>query len=538
MTWARLVPLAVFSSLAGIADSAKFSNCDNGEFQKCYMRCTANACDTVPPLGDVGEGAAVYTTDSSGNAMERNNLEFTSSQPSSWSHWQHIEVNTSARFQTMEGFGGAFTDSVSINLQKMSEDVRRVILSQYFGADGAAYSIGRVPIGSCDFSNHSYSYIEDGDVTTDTFALTVEDTGPIGKIQLITEAKKQAPNGLKLFASVWSAPPWMKTGMRETDTWVAGALSENSTLRSTWAMYFSKFISAYKRHGIDIWAVTVQNEPKELPGILQQSWETMFYTSQQQAEFIGDHLGPQLRRDHPDVKIIIHDDQKMWLPAVKDILADEKVRQYVDGVGMHWYMFPGQMGGKVQETHDWLAAEGMGHVFLLGTEACAGFSAVLTPPHTGPELGSFFRAGSYSSDIITDVNAWTVGWTDWNLVLDMSGGPNHAGNVVDAPILVDPADPDVFYKQPLFYTMAHFSHFITPGSVRIGVTSGGPLSLECAGFLRPDGLVVLVIANNNEFNSKDFYVRDGARGYLQLHLHRQGIQTVVYRPAETDAVYV
>lgn len=184
------------------------------------MTCTAQDCDTVPPLGDLGDTAAVYTTDSGGHAMERSSCNFTADKPSSWARWQTIEVNASLRFQRMLGFGGAFTDAFAIGLEKMTADVRRAVLRQYFGVDGARYSVGRVPMASSDFSTHSYSYApEKDDSMLHSFNLTTEDTGPGRKLELLKAATAQAPNGLKLFASAWSAPPWMKTAAKASDPW-------------------------------------------------------------------------------------------------------------------------------------------------------------------------------------------------------------------------------------------------------------------------------------------------------------------------------
>jgi len=523
--------LLVFFGIAVVGHAAHFSNnCKSGY---CYMQCTADNCDSVPPLGDIGDDVVVYSTDSSGDAMARRTLNFTNVRPSSWSHWQSIEVNTTRRFQKIEGFGGAFTDAVSANLATLTPATRNAILDQYFGAQGARYSIGRVPMASCDFSTHEYAYVAEGDFAANSFNLTKEDVGPVGKLDLVKAAMDKVPNGLKLFASVWTAPPWMKVGASSKDPWVGGSLNANSTYHEAWALYFSRFLSAYKSHGVDFWGVTVQNEPKELPGLLQQSWETMFYTPEEEAAFVKNFLGPQLRKDHPTVKIIVHDDQKGYLPgAVQTMLADKDVAQFVDGIGIHWYMLPGQ-SKSVAETHEWLVSQGLDDVFILGTEACSGFSAFLSPPHVGPVLGSWMRGQSYASDIIADINSWAVGWTDWNLVLDMSGGPNHAGNVVDAPILVDPKQPEVFYKQPMYYVMAHFSHFVPPGSVRIGTTSTGPMSLDCAGFVTPDGLVVLVVANSNSLVHKKFYIHDPLHGYVDISVKANSIQTIVWKAGRT-----
>lgn len=309
----------------------------------------------------------------------------------------------------------------------------------------------------------------------------------------------------------------------------------NTTYRETWALYFSKFISEYKRHGVNIWGVTVQNEPYELPSVLQQSWETMFWTPEEQAAFVKGFLGPRLRRDNPDVKIIANDDQKIHLPDVaRTILSDPDAVKFVDGLGVHWYMWPGS-ASPVIEAHEWMVGHGVDDVFLLGTEACSGFSKILSPPKVGPNLGSWTRGQAYAADIIADINAWVAGWTDWNLALDMEGGPNHAGNVVDAPILLDTKNGTIFYKQPMFYVMEHFSHFVPPGSVRIDTESLGPLPLECVAFLTPEDHIVLVLRNSGYSLSKRFSIHDPARGYLDLEISGDAIQTIIWKAGPPQA---
>ena len=229
------------------------------------------------------------------------------------------------------------------------------------------------------------------------------------------------------------------------------------------------------------------------------------------------------------VALMILDDQRSHLPKWADtVMADPDAAKYVSGVGIHWYasvddtfdFFP-----NVAKTAASLAPSGR---FVLGTEACNGF----LPWSQGPQLGSWRRGGLYMKDILGDLNSGAGGWTDWNIALDMKGGPNWAGNVVDAPILVD-ADAGVFYKQPMYYALAHFSRFLPPGSVRVGLSLAGKtggLTTTAVAFVTPEKRYVLVVANHDWFEDYEFEVEHPTQpgaGSIKLTVPKGSWQTIV-----------
>lgn len=169
--------------------------------------------------------------------------------------------------------------------------------------------------------------------------------------------------------------------------------------------------------------------------------------------------------------------------------------------------------------------------FMLATEACVGFIPVIDQ---GPKLGNWQRAERYGYDILYDLNAFAVGWTDWNIALDMSGGPNWAENVVDAPILIDTDDGTTFYKNPMFYYLGHFSKFLTPGSRRIESMATAPhwqKPVEVTSFLTPDGqsIVTVVMNRANESQSFSLSVKDDSRGYINIDMPANSIQTLIFK---------
>lgn len=203
------------------------------------------------------------------------------------------------------------------------------------------------------------------------------------------------------------------------------------------------------------------------------------------------------------------------------------------GIGLHWYAdvedylaFITKPFEKMRAVHEQYPDK-----FLLATEACAGFIPIIDQ---GPKLGNWQRAERYGYDILHDLNAFAVGWTDWNIALDMSGGPNWAENVVDAPILVDTADKGTFYKNPMFYFLGHFSKFLTPGSRRIEAASTAPgkqKAMEVTSFVTPDGLSIVAVVMNREESEQAFSlsVKDDQRGFINVNMPANSIQTFIFK---------
>lgn len=164
--------------------------------------------------------------------------------------------------------------------------------------------------------------------------------------------------------------------------------------------------------------------------------------------------------------------------------------------------------------------------FFIGTEACEGY----LPWKKGPLLGDWQRGETYGHDILQDLNAGASGWTDWNIVLDKKGGPNHAGNNVDAPIIADTNNKTYFLKQPMFYYLGHFTKFLTPESVRIDVSSTGYLvipGLETTAFVTPDKHVVVIVLNRDNF-SRTYWINHPTSGYIRTKIGSHTIQTFVF----------
>ncbi|CAL8109725.1 unnamed protein product [Orchesella dallaii] len=476
--------------------------------------CNATYCDTVDPINQVELGKYMQVfSDKSGARFAISEGSFSDVAPPENSTAVKVTIDRNVKYQEILGFGGAFTDAAGISIASLSQPLQEAILKQYFdGEIGLNYSIARVPMAGTDFSTRTYSYNDvENDTSLSSFSLEPEDLQV--KIPYVQMAKLLQPN-LRLYASPWSAPKWMKTN---NEFYGMGSLKPE--YYQVWANYFVKFLESYAEHNITFWAVTAQNEPTDgnIPGF---SFNCMGWTSSEQRDWIKNNLGPTLANSsHSDVKIIMLDDQRIQiLNWTRTVLSDPDAEKYVSGIGLHWYVDALVSPAALDVAHSEFPNK-----FMLGTEACAG----ALPLEESVVLGSWERAEMYASDIITDLNHWVTGWVDWNIALNMTGGPNWAHNEVDSPLIVDEY-MDVFYKQPMFYALGHFSKFIPAGSIRIHHETGSFAGLEILTCLRPDGQIAVVILNLMTENAVELQLTDSERGNMELLIAPDSIYTLVY----------
>ncbi|MBN1797675.1 MAG: glycoside hydrolase family 30 protein [Spirochaetales bacterium] len=382
-----------------------------------------------------------------------------------------ITCNPDFQYQKIIGFGGAFTEAGASVLLKLNKEKQTRILESYFHPHkGIAYSLCRTHINSCDFSLGNYSSADvPGDTELTDFNIE-RDKGYL--IPFIKSAFATQKAQFRIVASAWSPPAWMKTNNQMNN---GGKLKPE--YRETWALFFSKYIKAYQREGIPIWGVTVQNEPDAT-----QVWDSCRYTAEEERDFVRDYLGPCLEENGlKHIKIIIWDHNRDLLyERVKTVLSDNKASGYIWGVGFHWYS--GDQFENVLKTH-----EAYPDKTLLLTEACI---------EDGVKLGAWDRGETYAYNIINDLNNGAGGWIDWNMVLNTAGGPNHAGNYCDAPVLVDEENGEIHYQSSYYY-MGHFSKYVRPGAARIAADSTLD-ELETTAFKNPDGSIALVVLNRSD----------------------------------------
>lgn len=466
----------------------------------------------------------VFETSAGGNKLSKITKFETSKNPNA------ISLNPEVEFQEITGFGGSFTEASAYLLNKVSKQNRNKILEAYFGESGARYSLTRTHINSCDFSLGHYSYAPvENDSDLENFSID-EDRQDI--IPMIKDAMNVSQDGFKIIASPWTAPPWMK----DNKSWVGGKLLPE--YNDTWALFFSKYIDAYKAEGIDIWGITVENEPLGNGN----NWESMHYTPAEMTDFVVNHLGPMLKKNRKEhVKILGYDQNREHLKDWVDVMYEnEKASEYFDGTAIHWYastyeVFP-------EALH--YAHKKAPKKYLIQSEACVDaevpkwnddewyWSKNATdwgwdwaPEEDKKYHPKYVPVYRYARDIIGCLNNWVDGWVDWNMVLDRQGGPNWFKNWCVAPVIVD-TEKDEVYFTPLYYTLAHFSRYIRPGAVRIGFENGDS-TLQVTALKNPDGTIVVLILNqNNEI--KNFSLDLKGKTTL-LSISAKALQTVLIK---------
>lgn len=413
-----------------------------------------------------------------------------------------ILVKPQERHQTITGFGGSFTEASAYLLNKLSKRNREKVLRAYFSEEGADYSLTRTHINSCDFSLRNYAYAMVADDKSLQHFSIAEDRKHL--IPMIKEAQRFSKHGFRIIASPWTAPPWMK----DNNDWRGGKLLPQ--YRQTWALYFEKYINAYKKEGIDIWGVTVENEPLGN----NNNWESMLFSPEEMTDFVKDFLGPHLEKTGMDsIKILGYDQNRgeeleQWANVM---YKDEAASKYFDGMAVHWYastydFFPASL----QHTYKLAPKK-----YLINTESCVDAEvpkwkdekwywskeatdwgwdwATEKEKYLHPKYVPVYR---YAGDIIGCLNNYVDGWIDWNMVLDKQGGPNWFKNWCTAPVIVDPEKDEVYFT-PLYYTMAHFSKFIRPGAVRIGYENPDK-ELMLTAAQNPDGSIAVILFNPGE----------------------------------------
>ncbi|XP_066942035.1 lysosomal acid glucosylceramidase-like [Macrobrachium rosenbergii] len=477
--------------------------------------CNATYCDTLPRPSTPMKGQfAVYTSDLSSKRFFKSVHDF---EPGSGGSEAPEVVNFklgSTSFQAMLGWGGAFTDSASLNILTLSTEAQDMLLRSYFSESGIEYTIGRINMGGCDFSWRAYTCDDfEGDVSLEKFELQPEDLDY--KIPVIKRAAAMSEKGINIFASPWSAPPWMKTN---NDYVGYGQLLKD--MYQPWANYFIKFLDGYAENGVKIWGVTAENEPTA-GYVPDYHFNCMGFTAEEERVWVSEYLGPTLEaHGYGDVVLMINDDQRQFLPErAETVLNGTEALKYVDGIAVHWYSDGSVSPEKLTSTH-----EKFPDYFILGTEACQGFAG---PFAENPvRLGFWDRLETYAHDILEDVNHWVAGWTEWNLAVNMEGGPNWANMSADGPIIVNP-EKDEFYKNPMFYGLGHFSKFVKQGAVRLELTSDDPHSLESAAFRNEDGTRVVIILNRSE-TELDVRVQVEDQGTMVITVGPRSLQTALF----------
>ena len=416
-----------------------------------------------------------------------------------------VFVNPNKKFQTHIGIGGSITDAAAEVFAKLPEEKQEEFLTAHYDVEnGIGYTLTRTSIHSCDFSSSSYTYVSNQDKDLKTFSI---DHDRKYRIPMIKRAIEAAGGELLVYASPWSPPAYMKSNKNMLH---GGKLLPK--YYDSWALYYTKFIKAYEKEGIPIWGITVQNEP-----MATQIWESCIYTAQEERDFLKNHLGPVMEKEGLGYKnIVVWDHNRdLIVDRANTIFDDPEAAKYAWGIGFHWY--EDWTGSDMMFNNLDRVKESYPDKKLLFTEGCA--------DSFEPNKYQYLpNAERYGKSIINDFNEGTVGWTDWNILLNQRGGPNHVENFCFAPVHANTNTGELIYT-PSYYYIGHFSKFIRPGARRVSTASSRSHLLSTS-FMNKDGKMATVVMNHtNQKIDYKLYIDRKAVGLSSLP---HSIQTIVY----------
>jgi len=416
-----------------------------------------------------------------------------------------VFVDPDKTFQTFFGIGAALTDASAETYFKLPKDKQQELLKAYFDKkDGIGYTIARTNINSCDFSSTSYTYVADNDKDLKTFDIAPDRKF---KIPFIKAATAAAGGKLNLFASPWSPPSWMKDN---NDMLHGGHLKKD--YYGSWANYFTKFIKAYEKDGMPVWGISIQNEP-----MAKQIWESCIYTAEEERDFLKNNLGPTMQKAGlKNKKIIVWDHNRdLMFQRAQTYFDDPQAAKYAWGIGFHWY--EDWSGGQPMYENVKRVQEAYPDKKIMFTEGC-------NEKFTPTRLDDWKLGERYGRSMINDFNNGMGGFTDWNILLDETGGPNHVGNFCFAPVHADTKTGQLVYTNA-FYYIGQFSKFIQPGAKRI-TSSASRSQLLTTAFLNPDGKKVVIVMNQGDAKTNYFLWIKGKAAELTALPH--SIATLVF----------
>ncbi len=393
-----------------------------------------------------------------------------------------LNVHSDVEYQTYEGIGGAFTEASAVNYFLLPKQEQKRFIESFFDKDkGIGLNFGRVSINSCDFSVDDYTYVREGDETLESFDIS-HDKGKI--IPMVLDAQKYAD--LKVFASPWSPPKYMKTN----DSRIEGGYLKREYY-PLWAKYIKKFTEEYKKAGVPIWGITMQNEPRHA-----QIWESCNYSVQDEAEFLG-YIGKELKKT--GIKILCYDHCREREYERAKAIFNSKNGKYCDGIANHFYS--GEHYGELEAVRKVFPNK-----LQIASECCIGSNQKGLPTNYMTA-----HAETYMSDMITCYNGGVNAYVYWNLLLDGENGPFH--NRVNRGIYCDaPAyyvkEEKTFIFDLFYYYIGHIGKFVSRGAKVIN-TSLYVNSLSAVAFKNPDGSVVTVCQNAKDFDQIVYLRVDG-----------------------------
>lgn len=434
----------------------------------CSFNCNEMPYDIIPDNNDTSgiNEIDLWITSKDGNQLlvkQTDKLNFKSEN----NYYETIEIDSVIKYQTIEGFGYTLTGGSAKVLNKLNSEVKLQLIEELFGKKDNSISVSylRLSIGASDLNEFPFSYNDLKDDETDPllerFSLSYD---LIDLIPLIKEILKVNPE-IKFLGSPWSPPSWMK----DNKNFKGGSLLPQYF--DVYAEYFVKYIKTMAEHGINIYAVTPQNEPLH-PG----NNPSLLMTAVEQAKFIKNNLGPAFKTNNLNTKIIIYDHNCDRPDYPKTILDDPEARKYVDGTAFHLY------AGDIST---------LSYIHDLYPEKNLYFTEQYTASNGdfGGDLSWHLK-----NVIIGSMRNWSKVALEWNLANDPDFKPHTDGGCTTCKGAITVLSKDAFKRNVSYYIIAHASKFVPPGSVRILSTLKG--NLQNVAFLTPSGEKILIVLNS------------------------------------------
>ncbi len=409
-----------------------------------------------------------------------------------------VRIDPNVRYQEMDGFGAAVTGSTCYNLMQMPEKERKAFLVKTFShKKGLGYSYIRISIGCSDFSLSEYTCCDKPGI--ENFALQKEELEYV--IPILKEIQKINPE-IKILGSPWTCPKWMKVDnlkdLKPFDSWTSGQL--NPKYYKDYATYFVKWVEAFTAHGIDIYAITPQNEP-----LNRGNSASLYMGWREELKFVRDALGPAFKQAGIDTKIYAFDHNYNYDNIVEEqdytlkIYEDEEAAAFLTGAAYHNY------GGNREELLD--VGSRRPDKELIFTET---------------SIGMWNDGRNLSKRLMDDMREVALGTVNngcravmvWNLMLDSERGPNREGGCQTCYGAVDIERSnytDITYNSH-YYIIGHLSHVVKPGAVRVQAEiANAPKGLMYSAFINPDKSVAFVCLNEASHPVQFSLSTDGKR---------------------------
>lgn len=452
----------------------------------------------------------------------------------------YIDVRNS--LHEVWGFGTSLTDAAIEQLETMPPELAEAVLALQLDLQNLRRV--RVPIGSCDFrpAGEPYSFVREG-------ALEIPDSldhdvhwqfwernfqfneAEVKRARWLI--KMRAHGALHITAAPWSAPPAFKVhaSNAEPQGWVGGELDseERPQVLVSWVNYLLHYVVRYAREfGLTVQSLSLQNEPRRLPNVFAQTWETMFFSNVGLAKMTAMAID-RIRALDLKVRLVLFDDQKALLPGwIAPIMEEKSVAQevargkagLVEAIGFHGYMWPEGSLNSLKQTKQLHPTAP-----LVCTEFTTGFSKLLSWPIGPSGQNSAGHARQIIGNTMYDLQSGSSGFIDWNMVLDNHGGPNWSGNNCDALILFNKEDPHLVVQLACLF-LAHIAAFAPPGSKVVDCVSAGRSAPQAVAFQVGKKLVVVVNNTKAWFSVAHFNLVVNGR-FMRCSIAKGAVQTYI-----------